>query len=190
MKIKRILWKPVRGIVLKWKNYPRYIIEKKIFPSIKNKKVLLVGCAHYVNHYPNLLSKGGNDVYSIDIDPKMAEFGAKKHIIGNVVEIDKHFREGFLDVIFLLGVFGYGLDDTKNAERTMKGCYKVLKDRGMLIITGIDNSDNNRVIPKNLKNYKLFTPISLAGIKNGYMFKRTVFNFLLKNSSPSNHLYI
>ncbi|GAG24403.1 unnamed protein product, partial [marine sediment metagenome] len=90
MKIKSILWRPIRNVSLKWLNYSRYIVEKKIFPSIKNKKVLLVGCNHNVRDYPKKLRK--NDVYSIDINPEMAEFGAEKHIVGNVAEINKYFK--------------------------------------------------------------------------------------------------
>lgn len=185
MKIKRIVWRQVRNLILKWMNYPRYIIEKKIFPSIKNKRVLLVGCTHHVGDYPKKLRK--NDVYSIDINPEMEEFGAKKHIIGNVVEIDKYFKEGFFDVIFLLGVFGYGLNEPKEAEKTMKNCYKVLKKGGILIILCKDISGCNQIVPEKLKNYRLFTSISY-GIKNedlikSYKMKKTIFNFLLKEDT-------
>jgi len=179
MKIKRILWRPVRNIILKWENYSRYIVEKKIFPLIKNKKVLLVGCAHYVEDYPKKLRK--NDVYSIDIDPEMAKFGAKKHIIGDVAEIDEYFPKNFLDMIFLGGVFGYGLNDPKKAEKTLKNCHKILKKRGVLIIWWKDVPERNQVVPERLKNYKLFTLISLAGIKSGYRSKEEViFDFLMK----------
>ena len=103
MKTKRILWKPIRSVILKWKNESRYIVEKKLFPLIKNKKVLLVGCDYYVQDYPKKLRK--NQVYSIDKNPKVEKFGAKKHVIGNVAEVDKYFKEDFFDVIFLGGVF-------------------------------------------------------------------------------------
>ncbi len=34
---------------------PRYIIERKIFPKIKNKRVLLIGVADYIPDYPKRL---------------------------------------------------------------------------------------------------------------------------------------
>jgi len=181
-KVRRFIWrKVIRSLVLKWENQGRYIVEKKIFPSIKNKKVLLVGVEDYVSDYPKKASKNQNDVYSIDIDPEMAEFGARKHIIGDIAEIDKHFAENFLDIIFLGGVFGYGLNDPKKAEKALKNCYKVLKKRGVLIIWWKNVPGRNQVVPKRLKNYKLFTLISLAGIKSGYKAKEDViFEFLMK----------
>ena len=63
--------KIIRELVLKWRNPSRYIIERKIFPKIKNKRVLLVGVADYIEDYPQRLKE--NDLWSRkDLNPWLA----------------------------------------------------------------------------------------------------------------------
>jgi SAM-dependent methyltransferase len=155
--IRRILWRKFfRGIFLRWFNPGRYLIEKKIFPKIKNKKVLLVGCADYTEWYPSVLEKQKNDVYSIDLDSAVSKFGAKKHVVGNAIFLSKYFKKNFFDVIFFGGIFGYGLDEIKDAEKAMKNIYTILADNGRLIIWWNDTPQRRKVNPALLKSYSLF----------------------------------
>jgi len=172
--------KIAREALLKWRNESRYVLERKIFPKLKGKKVLLVGCAHYTKDYPKKLAY--NDLWTIDIDPKMAEFGAKRHIIGNVVEINKYFSKNFFDVIFLTGVLGYGLNEVKDAEESMKNLYMVLKAKGRLVIQWSDIPGKNQINPQKLKNFKLFYQKEMFGYPSNYRTKNNkVWEFLIKN---------
>lgn len=171
--------KIAREILLKLRNPSRYILERKIFPKIKNKRTLLVGVAYYTADYPKRLKE--NHLWTIDINPEAAEFGAKKHIIGNVVYIDKYFPENFFDVIILFGVFGYGLDKIEEAEKTMRNCARVLKKKGQLIIQWTNIQGHNQINPRKLKNFDLYTPRTLYGFKSGHRTtNKAVFEFLIK----------
>ena len=169
----------MRELLLKWRCESRYVLERKIFPKIKKKRVLLVGVAHYTEDYPWRLRK--NDLHSIDIDPAVAEYGSKKHLIGNIVKANKYFPEDFFDIIIFFGVFGYGLDKQKDAEGAMKSCNKILKPGGLLIIGWGNIPGHNQINPRKLKNFNLFNTISLFKIPSSYKTRnKGVFEFLIK----------
>lgn len=174
---KEIYRKVVRDIFLKKENEARYIIEKVFFPAIKNKKVLLVGCEEYTKDYPGKLK--GNEVYSIDINPHVAKYGVKgKHIIGDVCRLSDFPNMNEFDYIFLIGIFGYGVNDEKTAERTMLECYRTLNNKGILIICW---TLGHKIKPEKLINYKLFKEVTFKDIKSGYVTaQKKQFNILEK----------
>jgi len=186
-RIRRFVWRTfVRPLVLKQNNEARYIIEKKVFPLIKNKKVLLVGVAEYCDFYPKILEKNNNDVWSIDLDSNVTKYGAKKHVVGDISSASKYFKRDFFDVILMGGVFGYGLNDKEAAEKTMSEIFRILKKDGLLIIWWSDSPKRNMVVPSKLKKYKLFKTISIRGVPTGYKTKEgAVFEFLVKKKVKS-----
>lgn len=178
----KIIRKILREILLKWRSPPRYVLERKIFPKINGKKILLVGVAHYTANYPRLLGEDKrNELWTIDIDPKMKEFGAKKHIVDDITNVDKHFKKGFFDVIVMVGVFGYGLDIKKGGEKALKACFNVLKAGGKFIIGWSDFEPHDKSNPEKLKNFKLFKRASFYGFNSCYRTKdNKIFEFLIK----------
>jgi hypothetical protein len=163
--LRKSLRKNLRSILLKWRCPPRYIIEKKIFPKIRNRKILLIGVADYIKEYPMMLKQ--NDLYSIDIDPSVKKFGAEKHIIGNAVKLNNYFKENFFDVILHLGVLNYGINTLEETDECLKNCYDVLEKKGLLVISsqeGPKGSGRPPILIKNLKNFSLFTPVSAFGL--------------------------
>jgi SAM-dependent methyltransferase len=169
----------LRELLLKWRNPGRYIIERKIFPNIKNKKVLLVGCAKYTYFYPDRLKD--NELWSIDFDKEVAQYGAKRHIIGDVSQVDKYYEKDFFDVILFFGIFGFGLNDAKNGERAMENCYKILKKGGKMIIMWNDAEKYNPVVPEKLKGFSKFKRENFLNYKSGHRTSNNeVFEFLVK----------
>lgn len=118
----------------------------------------MVGCADYTDFYPSLLGKYGNEVY-----------------------LRKYYPKEFFDVVLFGGVFGYGLNKIKDAEKAMKALHVVLKKKGKLVIWWADQKGNNSVVPKKLKNFKLFKRIDLISLYSGYRTKsKVVFDILEK----------
>jgi len=171
------LRKIARNVLLKKRCYPRWVLEKKIFPSLKNKKILLVGVADYTKDYPKILKY--NDVTTIDLNPYAAEFGAKKHIIGNISNVK--IKEKF-DVIIMFGILNWGLDYEEDAENALKNCYNILNNNGLLIIGWNPKKENhNKINPRTLKNFRMFQPIDLFGIGSGNIIKGDfIFEFLIR----------
>lgn len=177
--VEKKLRKIARELMLKKRCEERYIVERKIFPRLKGKKILSVGCASYVADYPHRLKD--NEVWTMDIDPEVEKYGAKKHIIGSVADVTKYFEKDYFDVIFLLGVFGFGLYDKKEAEKTMKGCHEILKKNGLLMIWWSDTPGRNQIDPRKLKNFSLFKPVKAFGVESGHKTKKKVILEFLKN---------
>jgi len=179
---KKLLRKIARELLLRWRQRARYDLERKMFPKIKGKKVLFVGVASYTQNYPKKLK--ANELWTIDINPEVAQFGAEKHIIGSVTNINQYFPENFFDYIFFCGVFGFGINTEKEAEKTMENCYKVLKKGGILVL-GWD-SYYSPIFPNKLKNFKLFTAVPRFDFPVGYTDNKKVkhphvYDFLMKN---------
>jgi len=167
--------KIARELSLKWRKQNRYILERKIFPNIKNKKILFVGCAKYTQDYPEKLKD--NYLWTLDKDPNMAEFGGKFHVIGDITNASKEFNDKYFDVIFMVGVFGYGLNVLSDCERAMKVLHTILSDKGVLII---QSTKSKRVKPNKLKGFKLFKPTAMFDYPAHYENECSVWDFLVK----------
>ncbi len=168
----------LRGIFLKWRNPERYVLEKKIFKRINRKRVLFVGVAPYTAQYPIKLKN--NDLTTIDINPYVAKYGAKNHIIG---DIGKYFFQEKFDVIFLVGILGYGVDTREKAEEVLKNCFNSLNKNGILIATETLVKLHNPVKLRDLKAYKKFQAIEAFGYGSPTRINKAVFEFLLKKEN-------
>jgi len=175
-----ILKKIYREIFLKEINEFRYILERDIFPGIKGQRILFVGVNDDTKNYQKILS--GNDFYTIDKKKLSYKYGANKHITGKFEEIDNLFNKKYFDIIFLIGVFGYGTNRKENAEKIMLNCYNLLKDDGIVILSWTDIKKRNKIKPRELNNFKLFKPISICRYPSQYRTQNNnIFEFLIKN---------
>ena len=90
----------------------RDILERIIFPYILShsnpKTILDIGREGYEKFYNKFFA--GRELWTLDIDPKQKEFGAKHHITDDVSNLKKHFKNNYFDFILMNGVFGWGLD--------------------------------------------------------------------------------
>ena len=136
----------------------RTVLENVILPTLAGRpdvrRVLFVGCAEYTQAYERYFA--GSEYYTIEIDPKRASFGATApghHFIDSVENVRAHFDEGALDLIFMNGVFGYGLDDRDQANATIERCHEVLAPGGTLVIGWND-----------LPECKPFEPVELGAL--------------------------
>lgn len=86
----------------------REVLERTVFPYLlihKNpRRVLDIGRESYEKFY-NLFFIG-RELWTIDKNPHREKFGAKNHIIGNVVNLKKYFEKDYFDLIVMNGVFG------------------------------------------------------------------------------------
>lgn len=176
----KMIRKIAREIALKWRNPSRYFLERKIFPRIQSKKVLYVGVAEYTQSYPKILEKNNNSVWTIDIDLKVAKYGSKNHAIGSIVDAKNYYENNFFDVIFLIGIFGYGLDKKKEAEIAIKNIYNILKQGGIFIIQWTDLKGKNPINPRELKNIKLFKSIRFCNYSSRCKINSAIYEFFKK----------
>src|SRR3989339_1145202 len=126
------------------KNDDRYILEEIIFPFILTnynpQKILDIGREDYEIFYNEFFKN--RELWTIDIDPKRREFGAKNHITDNVVNLEKYFKNNTFDFILFNGVYGWGLNKEKDVQDAFNAIFNILKKGGILVFGW-----NDEVVP-------------------------------------------
>jgi SAM-dependent methyltransferase len=127
----------VLGLPVPLDTEDRRILEQVIFPhflSLPNtQRILFVGCDWYTKHYERAFFRG-RDFLTIDVSPKARKFGARNHTIAGLGELDAHFAEGYFDIIFCNGVYGFGLDAAADCEVAFDRCWSRLRDGGYFVL--------------------------------------------------------
>ncbi|PLX27082.1 hypothetical protein C0583_05045 [Candidatus Parcubacteria bacterium] len=141
----------------------RNILESVIFPFIlaefDPQSILDIGREGYQEFYNDFFT--GRDLWTLDYEPKHEEFGSPdKHIVDSVVNLSKHFKKNQFDFILMNGVFGWGLNDEKDIQKTFNDIFEILKPGGIFVL-----GYNDDIVPlekitglKKLRAYK-FKPL-------------------------------
>jgi len=163
----------------------RDVLERIIFPYIlsrKNpKKVLDIGREDYEEFYNKFFI--GKELWTIDIDPKRKEFGAENHVVDNVVNLKKHFKNDYFDLIIMNGVFGWGLNEPDQIEKTFSAIYDILKKDGIFVFGWNDIKDLTPVPLNQIKALKKFQPYFFKPLKSVQFKTKTgehTYNFFIK----------
>lgn len=114
----------------------RLVLEGQVFPYLNQRtdwrRVLFVGCHWYTWHYKRIFAE--KEFWTIDILPEQRRYGAARHIVDSIENVQRHFAPDSLDVVMLMGVIGWGLDEPAAIERTLAGCRRVLRSEGLLLL--------------------------------------------------------
>ena len=147
----RALWRKLLlslGLDLTIQSDDRRILHDMIFPFVLEhqdlRRVLFVGVEWYTRGYEKRLK--GKDFVTLEIDPGLANYGARRHIVDNVEHVREHFAPDSLDVVFMNGVFGWGLNARDAVDRAFGGCFEALRPGGLFII-GWNDNDEHRPFP-------------------------------------------
>lgn len=137
----------------------RKILEEQIFPYYKNrpdiKRILFVGCDWYTHHYPKEFHRS-QEFFTIDPAPDRRLFGSKRHIVTSLEELDRHFADGFFDLIICNGVFGYGLNEQRQCELAFEQCYRCLRTNGEFVLGWDDIPEKTPIPLDNINSLKAF----------------------------------
>ncbi|MGH1419500.1 MAG: hypothetical protein ACRBCJ_11635 [Hyphomicrobiaceae bacterium] len=167
----------------KLKDVDRIVLDEKIFPYIRERddfhNILFIGCHWYTWNYNRVFAD--KNYSTLEIDPSQARYGAKKHITASVEDVAKHYAPQSLDLVFLLGVIGWGLDDRAVADRAIGGIHNVLRPGGALIIGWDDVPAHKPFALEELKELERFSPWTFPPLQtNEYLCKHELchtFNF-------------
>lgn len=163
----------------------RNVLESIIFPYVLShsnpQSVLDIGREDYQRFYNKFFD--GRDLWTMDIDPKRAEFGATNHITDNAANVRAHFADSKFGLILINGVLNWGLNNKKDIEKCFNGLYAVMKPGGLLVIGWNDFKDAKVVRPADIKAIRKFKPFYFKPLK-GESFKcvngEHVYNFYTK----------
>lgn len=176
------------GVESYLKTEDRRILEQVIFPYFLNDasyhNILFVGCHWYTRGY-NKLFEESKDYWTIDVEPKRARYGAKKHIIDGLQNLREHFAPEALRLILCNGVFGWGLDRKEDVEQAFEACFECLSDDRGVLVVGWDDINERRPFPLehcySLRSFKpfIFPPLKVEQYVTDTAYRHT-FSFFIK----------
>jgi SAM-dependent methyltransferase len=141
-------WRAVKGRIDFWREDKpdRKVLEGPIFGALRARddvrRILFVGVDWYTRRYPRRFAD--RELWTIEPIPGRARHGARgRHVVGSVVELDRHFDAASFDAIVLNGVLGYGLDAPGEQARTFDQLARALRPGGLLIV-GWNDVDGHR----------------------------------------------
>jgi hypothetical protein len=138
----------------------RAVLEETILPYFAKDaqfdRILFVGCDWYTKGYSRLFSR--KEYWTLEPNPNRRKFGAARHVADRSENVARHFRSGELDVVFMNGVFGYGLNDRQAVEDTVAGFYACLRAGGVFVFGWNDVLQNRPFPPDEIENLKRFRP--------------------------------
>jgi hypothetical protein len=116
----------------------RVYMREAIIPYILKRgalRVLSVGVGPHTVEITDLLTAGGAEVWTLDIDPQLQRWGSpERHIVGNAIRIDEiEGTRGFSCVLFN-GVLGFGIDHPDDIGRTFVGLSEILPPGGLVVL--------------------------------------------------------
>lgn len=127
----------------------RRVLEQIIFPYFLGdghyRDVLFVGCSWCTRGY-NRIFERSKTYWTMDIAPWKKRYGAKRHIVDGIQNLDRYFAPGSLDLIFCNGVYGVGLDERNEIEAAFSACVNSLRPNGILVL-GWNNTERLNPCP-------------------------------------------
>jgi SAM-dependent methyltransferase len=127
----------------------RRVLEHEILAELARdpevERVLFVGVQWYTTRYASHFA--GKTFATIDPEPKVAQFGGKPHVVGQIQDLAEHFPGVVYDAIVMSGVIGFGLNDPPEVDRALDACAKALRPGGWLVL-GVNELKPTHVDPK------------------------------------------
>lgn len=140
----------------------RDILERLIFPFVLAHldpgRILDVGREGPHQVFYNAFFRG-RELWTLDRDPERRRFGARRHVCCDVADVERHFPDGFFDLIVMNGVFGWGLDSPADIERAFEGCRSVLRPGGVLVLGWNDSPGLVPVPLGEIEALRRFAPV-------------------------------
>jgi hypothetical protein len=135
----------------------RRILEDGILPWYAGREdirsILFVGCGWYTSHYGKEYF-AAKEFWTIDPSRFRARFGAARHVTASLEALDRHFPEGYFDLILCNGVFGFGLDGREECELAFERCRRHLREGGELVLGWDDVPERRPFPPEGLDSLK------------------------------------
>jgi SAM-dependent methyltransferase len=114
----------------------RRYLEMEVLPWLckTRKSVLFVGAGSYTYPYYRAFESSGLRFVTIDIRPSARVWGAREHIIGSILDAARLLAAARFDVVICNGVFGFGINDEQDMNRTLRSFKGILTPAGILLL--------------------------------------------------------
>ena len=170
-----------------WSSCVRTYFECRILPYFHHQKrfqnIVLVGIGKFTQHYPEYFNHK-RSVYSIDMDIEKTHYAhTKSHIVDSVDNIEQYFEKCVVDLVFMNGVYGWGLNEERKLVVSLEKIRSVMKTGGVLVF-GWNEVPKYDPLQIRTKNYfSAFEPYYFEGKKEIILAnnpKKHIFRFYKK----------
>ena len=168
----------------------RRLLEGTIIPFLVARPdirtILFVGCDWYSRHYTRLFP--GCELWTIEKDPLKRIYGGRRHVIGPLHTLERHFARDTFDLVVCNGVVGWGLDDPDEVESSFEACRRCLRPGGVLVLGWNDVPERTPFPLEECRALARFVPYRLEPLGVSRLLTATVnrhtFNFYRKAADP------
>lgn len=168
------------------KHPARKILEQTIFPYYLKQSavnnVVSIGADWYNRGYLKMWRKKNYRVIELDHE-RSALYAGKNAVCGSCTEFSRYFLPASLDLVFFVGVYGWGVNTMDDFNSTITGIHRCLREGGELVF-GWD------------ANKPAQNPIGLAQTKLTALFDEKVFpplaasRYLTKSAGGHTFLFL
>lgn len=121
----------------------RAVLVNGIIPAVREEAdgadVLFVGVQWYTADYASMFP--GDSLVTIDLDLALAPHGGRRHVVGDVLELSRHFERGQFAAVICNGVLGFGVDVRPDVHRALEEIAECLRPGGVLVVGWNDTEE-------------------------------------------------
>lgn len=105
-----------------------------VLPGLGFKRILFVGTAPYTWHYERIACRAGAEWITCDVNPSAAVWGALRHTVARVQDVDTRFAPGYFDAVILNGVLAFGIAPGSEFDAAISAIWRMLRPEGLLLL--------------------------------------------------------
>jgi SAM-dependent methyltransferase len=122
----------------------RKLLELVILTYLRDapdvKRILFVGCEWYTKPYERLFRS--KEYWTLEIDPRKRRYGASRHVVDALKNLELHVRACHFDAIVCNGVFmKTAIETREEAELSFDTCRRCLRSGGWFVLGWNDTDD-------------------------------------------------
>jgi hypothetical protein len=164
----------------------RHFLEHDVLPWLRDQqaRVLFVGTASYTYHYEKLFERNPDRFVTIDSNPSVGVWGARRHIVAPIQDIGLHEARCSFDCVILNGVFGFGVDEIKEMRATVEAVHAILRPGGLLVLGW---NTTRHAAPDALQVLEPFFSVNAEspwGLQKRFASETHIYNFYTRQPGP------
>jgi SAM-dependent methyltransferase len=127
----------------------RRLLETVILTHLRDnpavKRILFIGCEWYTKPYESQFRS--KEYWTLEIDPNKRGFGARRHVVDALRNLERHTPADYFDAIVCNGVFmKTAIETREEAEPSFDACWRCLRSGGWFVL-GWNDTEELRPYP-------------------------------------------
>jgi hypothetical protein len=153
------------GLPVSLESRDRQVLENIIFPYYDSRpdivRVLFVGVAWYTRHYGQAYFPR-KEFWTVDASRSERKHGAPRHHLeARLEDVPAKFAAGHFDLVIMNGVYGHGLSEPGECERSFDACFYLLRSEGHFMFGWNDVPEHRGAPLESIESLARFTPVEL-----------------------------